>query len=162
VRRYLKGLRPGIWSIAASAIGGRMAGTFGDCERVWVSSRGSPKNTPRSDGTLVMGHSAGGQLGFAWPVMNPASNVLFRLAVWSICSRLGTSPSTTRCRISRRKSKDVSEHYHEATRAAQDRRNRWLIHGAPDDSVPASLPHYASRKSAWRGRPLFGNRNGQA
>jgi acetyl esterase/lipase len=102
--------------------------------------------------TLVMGHSAGGQLALCLAgheagikrVVSLAGVVDLRQA-WelhlsndAVVEFLGGTPQ------------QVAEHYHEADpMQLKIAATQWLIHGAPDDSVPASLSRtYAQTKKA--------------
>jgi len=130
--------------------GGGWPGTFGDVRNGMVSSRGSPKNTTLDlTRTLVMGHSAGGQLALCLAGHEPSvKRVYFAGRCGRFAAGLGTSPKQRRgvefLGGNRRTSLNIITR---PTRAAQDRRNRVADPWGPDDSVPASLSrHYAEQK----------------
>jgi acetyl esterase/lipase len=102
--------------------------------------------------TLVMGHSAGGQLALCLAGHEAGIRRVVSLAgvadlrqAWelhlsndAVVEFLGGTP------------KQVAEHYHEADpMQLKIAATQWLIHGAPDDSVPASLSRtYVETKKA--------------
>jgi acetyl esterase/lipase len=133
--------------------GGGWPGTFADVRDGYRFLPQLAKKYPLDlTRTLVMGHSAGGQLAFCLAGHEPSVKRVISLAgvvdlqqAWelrlsdnAVAEFLGGNP------------KEVSDHYREADplqlRIAA---TEWLIHGAPDDSVPASLSRgYAEQKKA--------------
>src|SRR6266571_609201 len=100
--------------------------------------------------SLVMGHSAGGQLALCLAAHEPNAKKVIALAgvvdlqaAWdehlsndAVVEFLGGKP------------KDVPEHYHEADPMQLSiRATQWLIHGAADDTAPPPFSrHYAEEK----------------
>jgi acetyl esterase/lipase len=133
--------------------GGGWPGTFGDVRNGYsFLPQLAKKYNLDLTRALVMGHSAGGQLALCLAAHEPRLKRVVSLAgvvdlqqAWelhlsnnAVVEFLGGNP------------KDVPEHYHEADPAQLTiAATQWLIHGAPDDSVPASLSrHYAEQKKA--------------
>jgi acetyl esterase/lipase len=131
--------------------GGGWPGTFEDIRRAYrFLSQIAQKNNLDLARSLVMGHSAGGQLALCLAghessvkkVVSLAGIVDLQQAYElhlgdnAVVEFLGGAP------------KAVPEHYHEADpMQLKITATQWLIHGAPDDTVPASLSRsYAEKK----------------
>jgi len=131
--------------------GGGWPGTFEDIAR---ASRFLPQIAKRYNfdpaRTLVIGHSAGGQLALCLAAHEPSIKRVISLAgvvdvqqAWelhlsddAVVEFLGGKP------------KDVPEHYHEADPMQLSiKATQWLVHGAADDVVPPLFSrHYAEEK----------------
>jgi acetyl esterase/lipase len=133
--------------------GGGWPGTFEDIRRAYrFLSQIAQKYNLDIGRSLVMGHSAGGQLALCLAghessvkkvvslagVVDLQQAYELHLGDNAVVEYLGGAP------------KAVPEHYHEAD-PMQLKINaiQWLIQGAPDDTVPASLSRsYAAKKKA--------------
>ncbi|MCU1298219.1 MAG: hypothetical protein JWO91_2497 [Acidobacteriaceae bacterium] len=133
--------------------GGGWPGTFEDIRSSYrFLSQIAKKYDLDTGRSLVMGHSAGGQLALCLTGHEPSIKKVVSLAgvvdlqqAWelhlsnnAVVEFLGGTP------------KEVPEHYHEADpMQLKISATQWLIHGAPDDSVPASLSRsYAEKKKS--------------
>ncbi|HZR57001.1 MAG TPA: alpha/beta hydrolase [Terriglobales bacterium] len=131
--------------------GGGWPGTFEDIRSGYrFLAQISKKYGFDVDRSLVMGHSAGGQLALCLAGHEPSVKKAVSLAgvvdlqqAWelhlsndAVVELLGGTP------------KEVPEHYHEADpMRLKTSATQWLIHGASDDTVPASLSRsYAEKK----------------
>jgi acetyl esterase/lipase len=108
--------------------------------------------------TLVMGHSAGGQLALCLAAHEPSLKNVVSLAgvvdlqqAWelhlsnnAVVEFLGGSP------------KDVPEHYHEADpmQLKISQATQWLIHGAADDVVPPPFSRDYTQAKKMRGEDV--------
>jgi acetyl esterase/lipase len=149
-----KGL--GTWNIEYRRVGnhgGGWPGTFEDIRSAYRFLTGlAPKYNLDLGRALVMGHSAGAQLALCLAGHEPTVKRAVSLAgvvdlqqAWelhlsdnAVVEFLGGTP------------KEVPEHYHEADpMQLKIGATQWLIHGAPDDVVPASISRgYAEKKRA--------------
>jgi len=138
--------------------GGGWPGTFEDIVSAW---RFVPQVAKRYNldaaTSLVMGHSAGGQLALSLAAHEPSAKRAVSLAGVvdlqqayelhlsndAVVEFLGGRP------------KDVPEHYHEADpMALKIAQTQWLIHGAGDDTVPAFFSRRYTEEKKARGEDV--------
>ncbi len=144
------------WNVEYRRVGNRgggWPGTFEDIRSAYrFISQIAQKNNLDLARSLVMGHSAGGQLALCLAghessvkkvvslagVVDLQQAYELHLGDNAVVEFLGGAP------------KAVPEHYHEADpMRLKIAAVQWLIHGAPDDTVPASLSRsYAEKKKA--------------
>ena len=148
------------WNIEYRRVGNPGGGWPGTFEDIRNAYRFLPQLAKRykldASKTLVIGHSAGGQLGLCLAAHEPSVKHVVSLAgvvdlqqAWelhlsnnAVVDFLGGTP------------KEVSEHYREADPmelSVNRSTTQWLIHGAADDVVPANFSrNYAEQKKRKR------------
>jgi len=144
------------WNVEYRRVGNRGGGWPGTFEDIRNAYRLLPQIAKRysldSERTLLMGHSAGGQLALCLAAHESSLKLVISLAgvvdlqqAWelylsdnAVVEFLGGRPG------------DVPEHYHEADPmqcAISHATTQWLIHGAADDVVPSYFSrNYAEQK----------------
>jgi acetyl esterase/lipase len=144
------------WNVEYRRVGNPGGGWPGTFEDIGSACRFIPQIAKKynldATRTVVMGHSAGGQLALCLAGHEPSIKRAISLAgvvdlqqAWeqhlsnnAVVELLGGKPS------------DVPEHYHEADPMRLTvKATQWLIHGSADDVVPASFSRsYAEQKKS--------------